>query len=379
MVILANKKSSAVHILLLARYGMNGASSRVRHYSYIPGLKNRAVSVTPQWIIDDENLASYYGGRPRSWARIAKAYAHRLSLLMSAKRFDFIWIEKEALPFVPAWIERWALSRANVPAVFDFDDLWIRRNLGEVSGIARGLEMRKLRCIADSAAAVTVANGFLADALFKLTGREAIVLENCIDAVPYKRAAKAAETETRASGKCRIGWIGTPFTAQLYLPGVAGVLNTLSDEGLSETVLIGADGAVPELQGRRISWSIAQEADDVAGIDIGIQPLIGNEFDQCKSGWKIYQYMAAGKAVVASRVGFNAELIEDGVTGFLVDDIAGFERRLRQLLGDDQLRASMGAKAQVVIAERFRIERGVEERLRLFQDLAASGRSVETR
>lgn len=354
-------------VLLLARYGLNGASSRVRHYAFLPGLRGAHVCVTPHWIIDDANLENAYRGRRRTMWPILSAYARRLMLLLSARRFDFIWVEKEALPFVPAWFERWMLRRTRVPTIVDFDDLWILRHAAG----ARGTEVRKLRRLVDAAAEITVANAFLAGALFRLTGRRALVMENCIEAAPYVSASEAASRRRSSGARPRIGWIGTPLTADRYLPAIAQVLNAMHEEGLSETVLIGAGSAASQVVAERLPWHLDGEADAVAGLDIGIQPLIGSAFDKCKSGWKIYQYMAAGKAVVASRIGFNAELIEDGVTGFLVDSAAEFDQRLRLLLADAHLRAEMGARAQAMILDRYDIDRGIEERMRLFRRLAA--------
>src|SRR4030095_5681325 len=54
--------------------------------------------------------------------------------------------------------------------------------------------------------------------------------------------------------------------------------------------------------------------------------------------------MAAGRAVLASRVGGMAEIIEDGVTGLLVapGDREGLTEALRRLLADAALRARLG-------------------------------------
>lgn len=54
--------------------------------------------------------------------------------------------------------------------------------------------------------------------------------------------------------------------------------------------------------------------------------------------------MAAGRPVVASRLGSYQFSIQDGVTGFLVEpeDVFGFAGRLTQLLEDVELRTAMG-------------------------------------
>lgn len=56
---------------------------------------------------------------------------------------------------------------------------------------------------------------------------------------------------------------------------------------------------------------------------------------------------ATGLAVMATCVGGNPEIIEDQITGVLIppDDNTEIERKLKQLIGDSQLRAQLGANA----------------------------------
>jgi glycosyltransferase involved in cell wall biosynthesis len=64
---------------------------------------------------------------------------------------------------------------------------------------------------------------------------------------------------------------------------------------------------------------------------------------------------AHGVPVIATRSGGPAEIIEDGVTGFLVDvgDHDAVADRLERLLADSSLAGSMGAKARELVAARF--------------------------
>ncbi len=70
----------------------------------------------------------------------------------------------------------------------------------------------------------------------------------------------------------------------------------------------------------------------------------------------IMQAMAAGKAVVASRVGGVPYQVEDGQTGLLIDsgDVPALAEALLKLLQNNNLRTRMGHKAKTVAEERFR-------------------------
>ena len=65
--------------------------------------------------------------------------------------------------------------------------------------------------------------------------------------------------------------------------------------------------------------------------------------------------MAAGIPVVAARVGGNPELVQDGVTGYLVPsgDDGAFADAVGKLLDNAEMRSSFGGAGQAVARERF--------------------------
>src|SRR5438105_300990 len=73
----------------------------------------------------------------------------------------------------------------------------------------------------------------------------------------------------------------------------------------------------------------------------------------------VLEAMAHGRPIVASAVGGLPELVEDGVTGFLVEpgDVEGLRTALRRLLADPALRRRLGGAARTRVAERCSWER----------------------
>jgi glycosyltransferase involved in cell wall biosynthesis len=67
---------------------------------------------------------------------------------------------------------------------------------------------------------------------------------------------------------------------------------------------------------------------------------------------------AAGKPVIATRVGGIPETIQDGENGFLVErtDIDGMERCLRRLIEDPALRGRMGERGRAIIESKFQYD-----------------------
>ncbi|HZD42258.1 MAG TPA: glycosyltransferase, partial [Terriglobales bacterium] len=75
--------------------------------------------------------------------------------------------------------------------------------------------------------------------------------------------------------------------------------------------------------------------------------------------------MWKGAAVVAGRCGGLKHQIEDGVNGFLVSSVEEAADCIERLLKDEQLRKSVGAKAQKSVRQHFLMSRLIEQYLDL--------------
>lgn len=86
----------------------------------------------------------------------------------------------------------------------------------------------------------------------------------------------------------------------------------------------------------------------LAAVDVAVAPYPRLKYEMWFSPLKLYEYMAAGKAIVASRCGQIPDVIQDGHTGLLVEpgDVADLARALRQAIADSDLRQRLGANAR---------------------------------
>jgi glycosyltransferase involved in cell wall biosynthesis len=68
---------------------------------------------------------------------------------------------------------------------------------------------------------------------------------------------------------------------------------------------------------------------------------------------KLYEYMAAGRAIVASKIGQVREAVTDGRTGLLYepDDVEGLLDCLRRLRNDQQLKRDLGNNARIACSK----------------------------
>jgi len=85
----------------------------------------------------------------------------------------------------------------------------------------------------------------------------------------------------------------------------------------------------------------------------------------------VLEYMAAGLPTIASRVGGNAELVEDGVTGLLVppEDSSAIAAALLRLLRDPDLSRKMAENGRKVAVENYSFERLIREVDALYTEL----------
>ena len=150
---------NAIKVLALTRYGRLGASSRMRSLQYVPWFKQAGVEVTVQSLISDELLATRYqlGGYDFS---LLRAYADRLRALTTRQEFDVVLIEKEALPWLPLWLEL-ALLRG-VPYVLDYDDAIFHNYDQHTNSWVRHFYSRRLDGLMAHAALVVGGNNYLA-------------------------------------------------------------------------------------------------------------------------------------------------------------------------------------------------------------------------
>jgi glycosyltransferase involved in cell wall biosynthesis len=91
----------------------------------------------------------------------------------------------------------------------------------------------------------------------------------------------------------------------------------------------------------------------VAAADICVAPFEDNEVTRCKSPLKIAEYLASGKAIIASDVGEAGNMVQ-GV-GLLVPpgDSEGLARGILELAGNDALRKTMELAARRRAEEKY--------------------------
>jgi starch synthase len=84
--------------------------------------------------------------------------------------------------------------------------------------------------------------------------------------------------------------------------------------------------------------------------------------------------MASGTPVIASRVGGLREIVEDGVTGYLVapGDVGALRARVADVLGDAVAAARLGSSARERVVTELTWDRCAERCLAAYRELLDS-------
>lgn len=358
---------AGLSVLVLCRYSRLGASSRLRFLDYLPALADRGIRTTVAPFFDDTYVRAYQQKR-RAWGAILAAYARRLAVLPACRRHDVVWIEKEALPWLPAGVERWLLGAA--PFVVDFDDAWSLRYREHSLAAVRWLLGDKWQRLLPRAR-LAIAGSSVLEAWCRDAGApHTALVPTVIDLDRYPPMPPPDDTVFT------IGWIGARSTLpHLALAGEA--LRQVCADGRTRLRLIGSEPIdLPGVPVDFVPWSEAGEVAALAGIHAGIMPLPDLPWERGKCAYKLIQYMAAGRPVVASPVGANTDVVVDGETGFLAASTEDWVAALRRLKQDAGLRAAMGG------AGRRRVEAGYclqvqADRLAGLLRMAAGGKGTD--
>lgn len=338
-------------VLVLTKYPRQGASSRLRTLQYLPYLRSRGYDFDVSPLFDEAYILRLYHESKRSKLMMVEAFLRRFWVVLFACRYNFIWIEKEIFPYMPAWIERF-LKVVGVFYVVDYDDAifhnydlarnkWIRRLLG-----------RKIDSVMRHAACVIVGNEYLAERARAAGAKRVVIIPTVVDHHRYDDRQGVSQPLT-------VGWIGSP-TTQKYVENLLPAFQALAQQHEFRLLLVGAtEDIASRLPGIDVDvqpWFEDAEAALIQEMDIGIMPLEDGPWEKGKCGYKLIQYMASAVPVIASPVGVNPSIVEGARCGMLADDIDDWTQAFTKLIENNSLREQFGASGRRAVKDSYSID-----------------------
>lgn len=269
----------------------------------------------------------------------------RYRLFKKARDFDGVLLHKKRLN----WLDTCWLRRSARKIVYDFDDaVMFNENAPQRDSPSRQKLFARTVKPADL---VMAGNRYLATQALKFNDKVEIVPTG-LSLAEYPVSIKKIE-----DGNLRLVWMGSRSTLG-FLENMRDVFEELGARYPHVILRIVADDFfdLKRMAMEKQAWSLGRQAADLAECDIGLAPLPDTRFTRGKCGFKILQYQAAGLPVIASPVGVNAELVKEGINGYLAADKAAWVERIGDLVTDTAKRQQMGISARQDYANGYTTE-----------------------
>jgi glycosyltransferase involved in cell wall biosynthesis len=308
--------------------GLTVAPARFRVRQYVAPLAHLGIAVHEHW----PRLGAFPPRRKAlrpPW--LVGTLAERLPQLAAGWRADVTLLQREMVSTLPT-LEGWSRR----PRLVDIDDA--------VHLYRGGWAAQRLARLADL---VVVGNSWLAE-IWGRWNPAVEILATPVDTDHY--------TVRPPPERPTIGWIGSAGNLR-YLATIAPALERVVRRFPETRIAVCCDRP-PDLPGLPVDyvpWSAAAEADFLAAITIGVMPLADGPWECGKCSFKMLQYMAAGRPLVASPVGMNRELLDEAEIGSAATTIEEWTEALSGLIADRTAAERMGMAGRDLAVTRYSV------------------------
>jgi glycosyltransferase involved in cell wall biosynthesis len=331
--------------------GRNVPSSRFRVHQFIKPLSQFGIEVSEHPL----RLRKYTPNFPspiRYVTDAAKLIA-RIPGLLSARKSDVSWLERELVPR-KATLEHWAGRKR----ILDVDDaIWL-------TGEACFSEE-----IALNSYGVIAGNEFLAEH-YRTAGAKVWVVPTSIDTDRWQPLPR------RDSESWIVGWIGTSSNLS-FLESLGEPLTDFLAQHEEAQLLVICDRrpALRKIAPARWTferWSSAREVDLVQRMDVGLMPLPNDEWSLGKCALKMISYMAVGIPVVATPIGVNKHILDQAAVGIAAAGVNDWYEALQLLFQDRKQAAKLGRAGRQLVEQNYSVKRNAVALAQIFTEAASS-------
>lgn len=284
---------------------------------------------------------------------------------------DIIFLQRVTFPFGAGWVPG-ALKTLGKKIVFDIDDAIFLPDTEERGIItrfkawAKAAEVRGIMRISDL---IIVENEYIK----RFASKYCRNIQKIPGPIDTKRYVVRSFSEMPGN-EVVIGWIGSPATTGYLNMAKDQLMDILNEHKNVRIVLVGA-GAT-SVSGSNVAvkeWEHSSEVSDLQSFDIGIMPMPDDKWTKGKLGCKMLQYMAVGVVSVCSYTETNAELINHGKNGYLVNSADEWTETLSMLIKDSGLRRRIGIEGRKTVEEKCSVSVNGPRLMVILEELLKKG------
>ena len=349
-------------LLFVTQYGISAASSRTRVFQYLPYLKGKGHDCRIISVVKDKDISGSQvsvGTHPirKMFYYIFVVWRTMVSgmlVVLHGRNSDVLFIQKVVFP---TFLRR-AIRGLRTVVIFDFDDAIFTTEIQDINWLTR---YKSHRNIAGVPAMLKISKLAIVENAYNASfAREYVsAVETITGPIDTERYSPVKKDMPIHNNPCVVlGWIGSASTLP-YLNEICPALERIGrDYNDVYLHVVGSEkfhlcemSVISEL------WSFETEVEKLQSFDIGLMPIPDNTWTRGKGGYKLLQYMAIGLPVVASPVGVNSQIVDHGQNGFLACDNIEWEKFLRILIADSQLRKLMGGRGRRKVEENYSLKK----------------------
>lgn len=358
--------SKQKNVLFLVPYPLQQApSQRFRVELFLPLLQQNGIEYRVEPFIDAATWKILYSNASglHKGLGVLKGFLKRLLVVFFVvPKYTFVFIHREASPIGPPFFE-WIISKVlRKKIIYDFDDaIWIPNTSAENKIVDWVKAFWKVKYICKWAYKVAGGNAYLCNYAGQYNSN-VVFLPTCVDTEKQHNKLKNQYTP-----QVIIGWTGSHSTMKFFDDLLPVLDKAAANNGL-EFVLISNKPprvSLPRLQ--YIRWQEATEIDDLLTFNIGLMPLKPDAWCEGKCGFKLIQYLALGIPAIASPVGVNSDIIEQGSNGFLCSSEEEWADAITLLTNNADLRSAMGKAGREKIKAEYSVQANAGVFLSLFK------------
>jgi glycosyltransferase involved in cell wall biosynthesis len=352
-------------VLFLVPYPLHRApSQRFRVELFLPLLQERQIPYRVEPFLDETTWGVLYSNASaiKKGIGVIKGFLRRVYVLFFVLPwYEYVFVHREASPVGPPIFEFFISKLWRKKLIYDFDDaIWIPNTSKENKIVSWLKAFWKVKYICRWSYKVVGGNAFLC-AYARRYNANVLLIPTCVDADRQHNRLKEQQTPNVV-----VGWTGSHSTMG-YLKSIVPVLQAVAEEQKIAIVIISNKPppfSLPRLQ--FISWKEATEIEDLLQLNIGVMPLEEDAWCEGKCGFKLIQYLAMGIPAVASPVGVNRQIIEQGKNGFLCKSEQEWHTALTTLIKDDVLRTEMGKAGRARVVQQYSVQANAAAFVSLF-------------
>jgi glycosyltransferase involved in cell wall biosynthesis len=245
------------------------------------------------------------------------------------------------------------------PRIVDVDDaIWLRRG----GGFARKL--------AECADVVVAGNSTIAD-WFSGYCNSVRIIPTAVDTRRFTPSPKSDKPQTE---RVVVGWSGTSANL-VYLEEIMPAIALAMKENNKIYFKVTSDRkpaiqSIPKENFEFVKWTPQNEVPFIQSLDIGLMPLVDNDWSRGKCSYKMLLYMSCGVPVIVSPVGMNKEVLLASDVGRGAFDINSWREAIMELSADNNLRFQLGKNGRTQVEHKYSLDALAEQYAGLIKKVA---------